>query len=817
MGFKHILRRLVRFPTFTLITVATLGIGIGANSAICTIVEGVLLRPLPYPQSEELVAVDHAAPGINIPHAGVAPFLYLTYRDESRNFVDVGMWRGNAANVTGVAEPEEVRTIEVTDGVLPMLGVHPVIGRVFSPTDDSPAGAETVILTSGYWKTKFGGDPGVLGRRIVLDGRAREIIGVLPESFRFMDRPFAVILPMRLDPSKVFLGNFSFAAIARLKPGITLEQANADVARMIPIALSRFPPFPGYTSKMFEEARLSPALVSLKDSLVGDIGRVLWILMGTLAIVLLIACANVANLLLVRAEGRQQELAIREALGAGRARIARELLLESLTLGAGGGLFGLALAYAALRGLMAIAPANLPRLESISIDPPVLLFTLAISLVAGLLFGSIPVLKYAGPQLGAALRMGGRTASDSKERHRTRSALVVLQVALALVLLIGSGLMIRTFYALKHVNPGFTRPEEVQTLRISIPRSEVQDAVQSVHMHQAIVDRVATIPGVVSVALSSLVPMSGQGWHDAIYAEDHVYSESQIPPIREFKFTSPGLFKTMGNPMIAGRDFTWTDMYEKRHVAIVSENLARELWQSAGAAIGKRVREGNKAPWREIVGVVADERDDGVDQKSPAFVCWPMLMDSFSGDEPFVSRTMALMIRTGRTGTSELLKEVGAAVWAVDPNLPLANVRTLQEVYDRSLARTSFALVMLAIAGGMALLLGVAGLYGVISYSVSQRTREIGIRMALGARYQEVTGLFVRHGLSLAAVGIACGLGVSFAVGRLMSSLLFDVSATDWLTYAAVSIGLAAAAVLASYVPARRAMLIDPVHALRAE
>jgi putative ABC transport system permease protein len=817
MGLKHILRRLIRFPLFTAITVLTLGIGIGANSAIFSVIEGVLLKPLPYPDPDRLVAVDHTAPGVNIPRAGAAPFLYFTYRDQSRSFEDIGMWRTDAGNVTGLAEPEEVRTLDVTDGVLPILGVRPLVGRLFTRGDDAPGTPETAILTAGYWRTRFGADATAIGRTLVIDGEPREIIGVLPDSFRFMDRSFAVVLPLRLDPAKVFLGNFSYSAIARLKPGITIAQANADVARMIPAALRRYPPFPGYTAKMFEEARLAPALRSMKDDLLGDIGRVLWILMGTLAIVLLIACANVANLLLVRAEGRQQELAIRAALGAGTGRIARELLVESLILGAGGGLFGLALAAGGLRLLSAIAPAHLPRLESISIDPPVVLFTLAISVLAGLLFGSIPVLKYAGPQLGAALRMGGRTSSDSKERHRTRSTLVVVQVALALVLLIGSGLMIRTFRALKHVSPGFTQAETVQTLRISIPTSEVKDAADVIRMHQAIVDKASAIPGVSSVGLTSQVPMTSQGWHDAVYAEDHAYAESQLPPIREFKFTSPGLFKTMGNEIVAGRDFAWADNLEKRRVVVVSENFARELWGNPVAAIGKRIRETRQAPWREIVGVVADERDDGVDKPAPAFICWPMLMEGFESGDPFVERTMSMVVRSSRAGTSGLMKEIGAAVWAVDPNIPLANVRTLQEVFDASLARTSFALVMLAIAGAMALVLGVAGLYGVVSYSVSQRTREIGIRMALGARYDEVTRLFVRHGLSLAAIGIACGLAASLALARLMSSLLFDVSATDWVTYAAVSIGLAAAAVLASYVPARRATHIDPVHALRAE
>jgi len=813
----HILRRLVQLPLFTTVAVVTLAIGIGANTAIFSVIEGVLLKPLPYPKSEELVAVDHTAPGVNMTNAGAAPFLYFTYRDGARTLLDVGLWRNDTVAVTGLAEPEQVVTLTVTDGVLPIVGVAPALGRWFSRVDDTPEGPETVILMGGYWRARFGGDPAAVGKRLLVDGRARDIIGVMPDSFRFLDRNVSLVLPLRLDRNKTFLGQFSFSGIARLKPGVTVAQANADLARLIPIGIERFPAFPGYSTKMFEEARLAPTLRPLKEDLVGDIGKVLWVLMGTIGMVLLIACANVANLLLVRAEARQQELAIRAALGAGWGRIARELLVESLTLAALGGAVGLALAFAALRALRAIAPANLPRLTEIGIDGTVLLFTVAISIVAAVLFGALPVIKHAGPHLASALRAGGRTLSESKERHRARSTLVVVQIALALVLLVSSGLMIRTFQALKRVPPGFTRPEEVQTLRISIPRSQVEDPVEVVRMEQAIADKIAAIPGVVSVGLTSVVPMAGRGWSDPVFADDRVYTESQIPPLRRFKIVSPALMQTLGNRLVVGRDFSWTDIYDKRPVAIVSENLARELWREPGAAIGRRIRESLKTPWREIIGVVADERDDGVNQPAPTAVMWPLLMDEFEGDKPFMLRTLSYLIRSGRTGSQGFVTEIGQAVWSVNPNLPLANVRTLEEVSRASLARTSFTLVMLAIAGGMALLLGIAGIYGVISYSVAQRTREIGIRMALGARQEEVTRMFVRHGLRLATIGIACGLAAAFLVLRLMSSLLFDVSSADPLTYGAVSLSLAAAAVLASYVPALRATTVDPVDALRAE
>jgi putative ABC transport system permease protein len=814
---RHVFRRLIQMPLFTAIAAATLAIGIGANTAIFSVIEGVLLKPLPYPRPSALVDVDHAATGINLQHAGSAPFLYATYREQGRSFEDIGLWRNDTASITGRNEPEEVTCIEVTDAILPLLGAQPALGRTFTRQDDSPGGAETVVLAYGYWRSKFGGDPSAVGQRLMIDGRPREIIGVLPERFRFLDRKPALFLPMRLDPGKIFLGNFSYSSLARLKPGVSIAQANADTARLIPIALQRYPSFPGFNVKMFEQAHLAPTLRPLKDQLVGDIGGVLWVLMGTIGLVLLIACANVANLLLVRAEGRQQELAIRAALGAGWPQIARELLLESVTLGVLGGIVGLGLGYAALRVLLAIAPASLPRLDEIGIDGAVLGFTFAISIAAGLLFGMIPVFKYVRPQLAGSLRAGGRTISQSKERHRTRNTLVVVQVALAMVLLVGSGLMIRTFQALKRVNPGFSHPEEVQTLRIFIPESQVPDAEQTIRMEQAIADKISAIPGVASVGISSDVPMSVTGRHDPIFAQDHVYSDSQVPALRRFKFVAPRLLSTLGTPLVAGRDLTWDDVYGKRAVVMLSENLARELWHDPAAAIGKQIRDSPKGLWREVVGVAADVRDDGIDRNAPATVFWPILMSNFSGDDVAVRRTIAYLVRSRRTGASGLVDEIGRAVWSVNPNLPLANVRTLQEVYEQSMARTSFTLVMLAIAGAMALLLGVAGVYGVIAYSVSQRTREIGIRIALGARAAEVTRLFVGHGVRLAAIGVACGLAVAITVTRLLSSLLFDVSATDPLTYAAVAVGLAAAAALASYVPARHATAVDPVHALRAE
>jgi predicted permease len=639
----------------------------------------------------------------------------------------------------------------------------------------------------------------------------------LSDSFQFPNQKPSLVLPARLDRSKTTLGGFGFVAVARLKPRVTLDEAAADVARMIPLAIERFPSPGGFSKTMFAEAKLAPNLRLLKTDLVGDVGSVLWVLMGTIGMVLLIACANVANLLLVRAEGRHHELAIQSALGAGHGRIASELLIESLALGILGGIVGLGLAYGGVRALLALAPANLPRLDNISIDATVLLFTFVISLAAGLLFGVLPIVKYAGANVGDALRGVGRTASASRERHRARNMLVVVQVALALVLLVSAGLMIRTFQALRSVDPGFRNPGEVLMFTTGITTAQVKEADAVARMHQAISEKIAAVPGVTSVGLTSFVPMASAGWHDPIFAADKTYAPSQIPPLRLFKIVAPGLIGTLGNSLAAGRDFTWTDLYDKRPVAMVSENLAREMWGQPSAAIGKQIRINLKEPWREVVGVVTDERDEGVDKKAPTSAYWPMLMTDFNGNDSFVGRSMTYMIRSRRTGTSGFADEVSRAVWSINPSLPLAAVRTLDAVVQTSMARTSFTLVMLGIAGAMALLLGVAGIYGVISYAVSQRTREIGIRMALGAQRGDVTRMFVRSGLGLASVGIVCGLAAAVAATRLMRTLLFEVSPIDPFTYAAVCAILAAAAVTASYIPSRRATAVNPVGALRSE
>jgi len=815
---KQVFRRLARAPMFTAVTLITLAAGVGANTVVFSVLEGVLLRPLPYAHEENLVGVWQTAPGLNIRDLNIAPSTYFIFREQNQSFLDLGAYQYDSVSITGVAEPEQIPALRMTDGTLPLLGVIPALGRTFSRQDDSAAAPPTALLSYAYWRRKFSADPTIIGRTIIVDGKSHQIIGILPKNFHFLDsEDRSVIIPMQWDRNTVHLGNYSYEALARLKPGVTLQQANADLARMQPIALNSFPAPEGFSLKIFQEAKIGPNVRPLKQDVVGDVGNTLWVLMGSIGMVLLIACANIANLLLVRFEGRRQELAVRGALGATRGRIAAELLLESVVLGLLGSAIGLGLAYAALRVLVAMAPEGLPRINEITINGPVLLFTLFVSLLSSVLFGCIPVLKFAGVRLNTGIREGGRALSQSKEQHRARAVLVVVQVALALVLLICSGLMIRTFRALTKVDPGFSRAAELQAFRISILSTQVPEREQVVRMQEAILNKIQAIPGVSSVAWGSGIPMDGNTSNDPVFIAGRTYADGELPPLRRFKRAAPGFLETLGTPLIAGRLYTWADMYQRLPVTIVTENFARENWPNPADALGKRIRVATTDDWREIVGVVGNVFDNGVSQPPPTTIFWPVMMDRFEGDKEFVARDIAFAIRTSRAGSESLMKDIREAVWSVNPNLPLSDVNTADFYYKKSIARTSFTLIMLGVAGSMALLLGVVGIYGVIAYSVSQRTREMGIRMALGAQTRALTRMFVQHGLRLTAIGVVFGVVAAIAVMRLMSTLLFKVSPVDPVTYVTVCIGLLVPAWLASYLPSRRVATVDPVEALRGE
>jgi predicted permease len=810
------LRSLRRTPGVTTAVAITLAIGIGANAAIFAVVNGVLVKPLPFPDPSSLIAVNHGMTGTT-DELPSAPYLYFTYREENSTFDGVGLWRIRPVNITGLERPEQVNALYVTSEILPILRIQPILGRQFSLQDDSPDAPPTVLLTHGYWQRRFGGDAAVVGRKLVVDGQPHDVIGVMPRGFRFLDNEINVIAPLQLDRRQVTLGRYVFPSLARLKTGVTLADASADITRMVPLAIARFPPPPGYTQARFAARPVTPRLAPLKDTVVGNVGGVLWVVMGALALLFLIACANVVNLLLVRTEARQRELAIRAALGASRTRIAGELLVESTLLGLIGGAFGLVVAYESLRGVKTFGPANLPRIEEISIDPLVLLFTLGASLLAGIFLGLLPIVRYANPKLAVAFRTGGRTISESRERHRARAVLVTIQIATALVLLVSSGLMLRTFQALSHVDPGFVSPEALQMVRITIPFGDVPEPERATRMQQDILSRISTIPGVVSAAFTNLAPLDPtNGASDTVlFVDAATYAPGQARPLRRFEFISPELFRTLGTPIVAGRDFTWLDLYDKRPVSLVSENLARDEWQSAVAALGKRVRASPADPWREVVGVVGNIRDNGMHLSPPRIVYFPSLVDRFWSTPTISFRSATFLIRNSRAGTEGFLRDVHAAVWAANRNLPLAEVRTLHDAYQTSLARTSFTLVLLVIAGGMGMLLGAIGIYGVIAYVVSQRAGEIGVRLALGAQPQQVRRQFLREGLMLTVAGVTTGLVAAALLTRMMASLLFGISRLDPLTYASMTLLVVVVAMTAAYVPARRASRNDPLTALR--
>lgn len=810
-------RKLLKAPLFSAVAVLTLAVGIGSNAAIFSVVNGVLLKPLPFEEPERLVGIWHAAPGLGFDEVNQSPALHFTYASESRTFETVGMWDNSEVTLTGLAEPERVPAMYVTHQTLPMLGVRAALGRTFSAEDDAPGAAETVLIGHGYWERRFGSDPAVLGRTLTVNGRTMEIVGVLPRDFRFMSRDPDVWLPFRFDPATVTVGNFSYQAIGRLAEGATLAQANADVDRMIPLATERFPG--GINRGMLEQARFAAYVRPLKQDVVGDVGEVLWVLLGTVGMVLLIACANVANLFLVRAEGRQREMALRTALGAGRGRIAGELLMESVVLGLVSGALGLLLAFGGLKLLVALGPENLPRLDEIGIDPLVLGFTTLISLLAGVAFGLFPAARIGAVNLVTSLKEGGRGGSAGRERHLARNALVVGQMALALVLLTGSGLMVRSFQALRSVDPGFTEPEEVLTFRVSVPTAEVEEPLQVAATHREILARVRAIPGVSNAAFSSSITMDGTDSNDALESETNPVVGDQLPPIRRYKYVGGDYWETMGNRMVAGRPITWADVDDRAAVVVVTENLARQEWGDPAAAIGKRVRNfgppGSPRPWFEVVGVVADERDDGVGRDPVATVYWPQVAQDLYGAGVTTQRSLGYAVRVAAGSPEALLPAIREAVWSVNPNLPLARVATLEELAADSMAQTSFTLILLAIAAGVALFLGAVGIYGVLSYVVSQRTREIGVRLAVGAQVGDVRSMVLRQAAALAGLGVGVGLIAAAGLTRLMASLLYGVSPMDPATFGSVALLLSAIALVASWIPAWRASRVDPVVALR--
>lgn len=815
------LRSLRRAPAFTAAAVLTLALGLGATLAVFTVVNAVLLEPLPFPHAEELVALRQVAPGAGgITNGGdgfdLSLSMYVTYTEHNHSFQSMGVWVPGRASVTGRGQPEQVKFVQLTDGVLQTLEVPPQLGRWFGAADFAPHGIATVMLSWGYWQRKFGGVPGVVGQMLDVNDRPREIVGVMPRGFRLVDTAADLFLPIPIDRGTLHAAGFGYTGLARLRPGVSLESADADLARLLPVWMASWKNCPKCDSHFYQRWRITPALRPLKDDVVGGIRGVLWAVLGTIALLMLMAAGNVTNLFLVRGEARQHELAVRTALGAGRRQLARQLLVESGLLALAGCGLGLLLAAAAVAWLRAQGPENLPRLQDIALNARVLWAALGLAAMAALVAGLAPLWRRGGADPAPALASESRHASDSRARRRVRRGLAASQVALALLLLLAAGLLLRSVAALRQVSPGFTQPATVQTFQISIPPVMIATDQGVMRTENNILDRLAALPGVHAVGLADQAPLenNGEDW-DIVVKQGMPFTPGSSPPVRWFSFISPRYLATLGTELMAGRDFTWADVYGLRHVVLVSDNLAQEFWGSARAAVGQQLSPSGPGNWYRVIGVVQDVRALGVDKPAPATVYWPALTGGLWGDSTLSQLRATFVIRTARAGSMGLQTEVRRVVAAVNPDLPVANYRTMEQIYDRSMAVPSFTMVVLGLAGLMALGLGLVGIYGVIAYDVAQRRREIGIRMALGSSRGAVRRLFVRQGLGLAFTGGLAGLAAGALAMQTLRSLLFRVSPLDPLTFVAAPCLLLAAVLLASYLPALRASRQETGQVLR--
>ncbi|HUG42084.1 MAG TPA: ABC transporter permease [Longimicrobiales bacterium] len=811
--FRYAGRGLARSPAFTAIAVTTLALGIGANTAVFTLVDGVLLRPLPYAAPDRLVSVAHEGRG-GEDELPISPGLYLVYREHARSLASLGLFQGTVANFVGDdGSAERVDGQAVTPSLFEVLRVRPALGRTLVAADAEPGADPVVVLSHALWSSMFGRDPAAVGRTVIMDGVSRQVVGVMPPGFT-PNPDTRLWIPMSIDPTTAPLGSFSPSAVGRLADGATVETARAELVSLIR-RLEDLRPDAGPVLGFLREVRLTAVVEPLKEAMVGDVGRTLWTLLGMVGFVLLIACANVANLLLVRAEGRQRELALRRAIGAGRWDVIRPFLAESLGLALAGGALGVAMAALAVRTTLALAPAGIPRMNEVGVDFRVLAFTGAVSLLAALIFGLLPSFRYGRSDLSGHLKDGaGRGGTTGRERHRTRNTLVVTQVALALVLLVGSGLMIRSLMALLAVHPGF-EPEGVLTVRLGVPPGEIADPAAVADFYRQVQDRLRAQPGVVAVGAVAGGPLTGQLGFFAQAIEDHPTPPDGLPPLAFASFADPGYFEAMEIPLLEGRTLHADDGATGFRGAVVSRAFA-DRWWPGGSALGRRIRPGGgpDGAWWEIVGVVADVRNRSLQEDPEEIIYYPTLVGE--PDQPGAIRSRDLVVRVDGDAAA-FLPVLRREVRDLNARIPLANPRTMRDIVEQSMSRTSFTMVVLSSASFVALLLGMVGIYGVVSYVVSQRTREIGVRMALGAPRATVRSMVVRQGMTLAVVGVAIGLIGAVAGSRLLQTLLYGVSATDPVTYTAVAAVLAAVALAASWIPARRAAAVDPAIALRNE
>jgi putative ABC transport system permease protein len=814
---RSLARGLLRSPAFTALAVLTLAVGIGATTAVFSLVNAILLRPLPFPEPERLVGVWHSAPGLDIQQFEHSLGTYVLYKRHARTLEGIALYDAGSSSLTDGTTPERVTAAGATASLFTVLRVGPARGRVFVEADERPGAEPVVILSDALWRRRFGGDPAVVGKSLRVNDVARQVVGVMPPSFRFPEADTELWLPVTIDEADLGIGNFNWYGIARLAPGATPETAQRELAAIVRRMPEEFPD-DDITPGMMEHARFTTLIHPQRDDVVGDIQRALWVLLGAVGMILLIACANVANLFLVRAEARQREVAVRTALGASRGSIARTFLGETTLLALAGGALGLLLAGAGLRALLALGPEGIPRLEEVGIDLPVLGFTLLVSLFAALVCGGFATLRYGKPELVPALKEGGRGGSTGRERHRAKNLLVVAQMALALVLLVCSGLMVRSFWRLRHVDPGL-EPRGVLTARLALPETEYPDEAANARFTNALLERVRALPGVVEAGTVTLLPLTGGGSNSAHTFEDFPLPPDAVPPIIAVRFATPEYFRAMGIPLLAGRTFRPVDPARPTDEIVVSAALAERFWPGK-SALGRRIMQGlpqEERVWSTIVGVVGSVRDEGLHEKPSEAIYYPLRRIVPADEEgDWVPRNFTLVVKV-EGEPMDAAAAVREAVWGLDRNLPVAQVRTMEEVVERSTARTSFTMLLLLVAAAMAVLLGAVGNYGVISYVVSQRTREIGVRMALGAARGDVAGLVLRQGLWMALGGVAIGLAGAFALTRLLRALLFEVSPTDPATFGAVSVVLVAVALLASYLPARRAASVEPLEAIRYE
>ena len=802
------------------VVVFVLALGIGATTAIFTLVDAIILSPLPFADAERLVDLSHSAPNVGRGNVGTCAAWHYTYEDENRVFDRLAMFTTSTATITGGTEPEAVQSLATTADLFNVLGMGPHLGRVFGRDDEKPGAEAVVLLSHGYWASRFGGRSDVVGKTLQVDGQPRIIVGVLPPTLRALGADPAIVRPLRFNRANLFVGNVGNTGIARLKRGVTREQAAGDMARMLPMAFEKFPGGP--VIEAARQANYIPSVRPFKDVLVGDARTLLWTLMAGVSVVLFIACANVANLFLVRAEGKDREMAVRAAIGAGPWRLSWEYLKESLLLGVLGGSAGVALAWAGLKALVATAPPQLPSLDQVTLDSRALLFAAALSVGAALVFATLPALRRWRRDVVESLKQGGHAAGVGRHRHRLQNLLAASQVAFALVLLVASGLMLRSAQALGGVDRGFVHADDVLALRVTIGQRTVRSTEEAALVQESIARRLGEVAGVRSVGMATALPMHRGGNINPLYVEG-VTVQGRTPPItRRHKWIGPGYFETLGIPLRVGRDYTWQDVHNRIPGVIVSESLARAYWGSVDAAIGKRVSvRPDPVRWHEVIGVAGDVRDDGVSVEPVPMVYWPQVTLAFwqgdRADEMLVWGAVSYAVRSDRVGTPGFLEDVRRAVWSVNRDLPLQAVGPMSEFVARTTARTSFTLALLGIAAIVALILGLVGVYGVISYGVSLRTLELGMRMALGANAGRILRLVLFQGLAIIVAGLVVGLGLALLVTRAMAGLLFGVGPADPLTFALVAGLLMVVALAASYLPARRAARVAPMVVLRAE